>query len=254
MNILSLRGIKGGVGTTTLVANLAAAMRRMGRTVIVVDLCNDNLLRLLFSMPFADTAGWAPRLLAGDCALEAGYRSETGIHLLPFGRIDRQGLDRLNAMINQDPHWLAAMLQPIDLPADSWLLLDCPVQNSALTQQAEALADQRLQVINAEPGCYALLAQQDVMITHNPAAAPNRLLINAFNPQRELDRNLHDLMRLENSDSLAPVVIHQDETLREAFACMQTATDLAPQCQAVQDLQILATWLFAQVVRKHRAA
>ena len=47
MNLVALQGIRGGVGTTSIVAGLALAAREQGARVLAVDLCEDNLLGIM---------------------------------------------------------------------------------------------------------------------------------------------------------------------------------------------------------------
>ena len=48
MSLICFASPKGGVGKTTLAANVADAMRRQGRRVLVMDFDPQNTLRLHF--------------------------------------------------------------------------------------------------------------------------------------------------------------------------------------------------------------
>ncbi|MGL5564712.1 MAG: cellulose synthase operon protein YhjQ/BcsQ, partial [Plesiomonas sp.] len=58
MITVALQGIRGGVGTTSIVAGLALAARRQGARVLAVDLCPDNQLPLHFGRPHDEVCGW----------------------------------------------------------------------------------------------------------------------------------------------------------------------------------------------------
>jgi len=87
MTILGLQGIRGGVGTTSITAALAWSLQLLGESVLVIDACPDNLLRLSFNVEYEDPTGWARSLLDGNEWRDAGMRYTTQLDLLPFGRL-----------------------------------------------------------------------------------------------------------------------------------------------------------------------
>ena len=58
MPLICVSSPKGGVGKTTLVANLAYALARAGNKVLALDLDVQNSLRLHFGVPFSDERGY----------------------------------------------------------------------------------------------------------------------------------------------------------------------------------------------------
>lgn len=55
----SLRGIRGGVGTSATLAALAYALHAMEQKVLVVDMCPENTLGLHFNLDLTPPEGWA---------------------------------------------------------------------------------------------------------------------------------------------------------------------------------------------------
>ena len=53
---LSIQGVRGGVGVTTLVAALGQALRAQGERVLLVECSPDHLLGLHLGVPVAETA------------------------------------------------------------------------------------------------------------------------------------------------------------------------------------------------------
>ena len=86
MNVMTLQGLKGGVGTTTVTANLAAAINAQGLPVLVIDLSPQNSLRLHFSMDINDARGISTQIQAGLPWHEAAYVNENGVTFVPFGQ------------------------------------------------------------------------------------------------------------------------------------------------------------------------
>ncbi len=58
MCIICIASPKGGVGKTTMAANIAYAIQRLGHRVIVIDFDNQNAVRLHFGMPLSDSSGY----------------------------------------------------------------------------------------------------------------------------------------------------------------------------------------------------
>ncbi len=57
MAILGLQGVRGGVGTTSVTAALAWSLQLLGESVLVIDACADNLLRMSFNVDFSREEG-----------------------------------------------------------------------------------------------------------------------------------------------------------------------------------------------------
>ena len=66
MRVVSVVSAKGGVGKTTLAANLASVLGSNGRRVIAVDFDPQNALRLHLGLPIDNFDGIARATLAGD--------------------------------------------------------------------------------------------------------------------------------------------------------------------------------------------
>ena len=164
MNLVALQGIRGGVGTTSIVAGLALAAREQGARVLAVDLCQDNLLGIHLGLPHDDPRGWS-RLAdpAGEWA-SALYRYEEGLDLLPHGGA---------AGVSAGP-WLAA-ITGYDL-----VLLDVPMTG------LPGLPCRRLLVVNADANCH-------VRLYRHRWEADERLLVTQFTSRRALQQDLLDL-------------------------------------------------------------
>ena len=85
---------KGGVGKTTLAANIAHNLSRAGRRVLVMDFDPQNALRLHFGLSIGDQAGWATGLPERPDWHRALRQTGSGVALLPFGVIDLARLRR----------------------------------------------------------------------------------------------------------------------------------------------------------------
>lgn len=87
MAILGLQCLRGGVGTTSITAALAWSLQLLGESVVVIDACPDNMLRLTFNDEIGRDGGWACALLEGKDWRDAGLRYTSHIDVLPFGQL-----------------------------------------------------------------------------------------------------------------------------------------------------------------------
>jgi cellulose synthase operon protein YhjQ len=212
MKILALQGIRGGVGTTSIVAGLALAAWEQGARVLAIDLCPDNLLGLHLGLPQDHARGWS-RL--ADPALE--WRSalsayESGLDLLPHGGQP--------ASLSGD--WLAA-LAGYDL-----VLLDLP------PGPVPAAVSRLLTVVNADANCH-------VRLYRHACAADERLLVTQFTSRRALQQDLLDLW-LAGGQPLLSLRLHRDEAMAEAMAAKQPVGRYAPDSLIAQEIGTLARW------------
>lgn len=212
MNLVALQGIRGGVGTTSIVAGLALAAREQGARVLAVDLCQDNLLGIHLGLPHDDPRGWS-RLAdpAGEWA-SALYRYEEGLDLLPHGGA---------AGVSAGP-WLAA-ITGYDL-----VLLDVPMTG------LPGLRCRRLLVVNADANCH-------VRLYRHRWEADERLLVTQFSSRRALQQDLLDLWQAGGLP-LLNLRLHRDEAMAEAMAAKLPVGRHAPASLIAHELMTLASW------------
>ncbi len=87
--VLGLQGVRGGVGTTSVTAALAWSLQVLGESVLVIDACSDNLLRMSFNVDFTHANGWGRALLDDKDWRDAGLRYTSQLDLLPFGQLTK---------------------------------------------------------------------------------------------------------------------------------------------------------------------
>jgi len=84
MSVVVVASMKGGVGKTTTTANLAFALSRLGRPVLVVDLDPQNSLFLHFGLDGSNRDGLAVAALDGRPWHSPALMSDSGVLCLPY--------------------------------------------------------------------------------------------------------------------------------------------------------------------------
>lgn len=251
MNVIAVAGTCGGVGVTTVAAQLAAGLVAQRRHTIAFDFSPDNALRLHFGMAWDDETGLAPAIITGQPWHETAFRSAGDVDFIPFGKPgDGHTAADLEPSLAAQPRWLASCIEELDMPAETYVICDCPRTDSALRSQALAAADLTLIVATPDALSYAS-ACAAAEAAWEQGAREIAFVLNGFDPTRALDQDVAMLMRTDFSANLAPVVLHRDESLREALASKQSVFDYAPSSRAVYDFSALAMWVVAHMAHPH---
>ncbi|CCV59701.1 cellulose biosynthesis protein BcsQ [Yersinia enterocolitica] len=241
MPVLALQGIRGGIGTTSVIAALAWALQQLDESVLVIDFSPDNLLRLHFNMHFEQSRGWARAEVDGEGWQQGAMRYTEKLDLLPFGQLTQAENEQLSASLQQHPRqWQENLSRLLANASYRWILLDIPAGDSAFTRQALALADQTLILIHADASCHIRLHQQNL-----PASC--HFLLNQFSASSRLQQDLYQLW-LQSLNSLLPIFIHRDEAMAEALAAKQPLGEYSAQSLAAEEMMTLANWCLINAV------
>jgi len=245
MHIIAVVSMKGGVGKTTTVANLAAALRCSGREVLAVDLDPQNALRLHMGDDLRDWYGLVPAAMSEGTLKSAVRRAASGVHYIPYGQVDEQSRLDFEALLAAQLHWLGQQLQRLDIADDGCVLLDTPPGPSVYLRQALLAATMGLVVNLADAASYATLAGCARILANYPAPGGriDYYLFNQYNPASAIARDVLAVTRGDLGERLVPVVLHRDEAAAEALACQQSVLRYDQHAQVSADFQRLAAWL-----------
>ena len=144
---------KGGVGKTTTVANLGAALAACGHSVCLIDLDPQANLTLHFGIEPEQTDSSVYDVMSGNAELSA-VTTKVGEHLwLAPSRIDLAAAEvELVGTVGRE-QVLRDLLVTADLPCEL-VMIDCPPSLGLLTLNALAAADEVL--IPLQPHFFAL--------------------------------------------------------------------------------------------------
>ncbi len=248
MNVVSVMGSRGGVGVTTVTAQLACALASRQQHVIAIDLSHSNSLRLHLGMPLDDPSGMAPQILAGNRWSEAAYRSPGGVDFVPFGKVNRSELHQFTELTEKQSTWFSSCLELLDQPSNVYVLCDCAQAITVFQTQAIEASHMILTVVDCDPISFVKLNLSELIVTSDKVP-DDRLLVNQFDATRDLDRDVVALMRAEFNQQMIPVMIHRDESVREALASKRDIFTYAPSSQAATDYVNLSMWLTEHFAR-----
>lgn len=238
---------KGGVGKTTITANLAAALARQGQRVLVVDLDPQNALRLHFEMPLDDQRGLVTPTLNDSRWRDSVFRSPFDVDCLAYGSCSEAERIRLETTLAQDADFLADELRHIVTDAGGYdhIVIDTPPGPSIYMQRAMQAADLSLLVLLADAASFATIPKMESLAREycgrdRPAMY---YLVNQMDGHKLLKRDVEGLLQQSLKNRMVPVSVHYDSAVEEALACNQPVLEYAGYAAASQDIDRVAQWL-----------
>lgn len=230
-----MRGVRGGVGNSSLLAALGHALHHLGERVLLVDMCPEGLLGLHFNLAIGERSGWARALLDGQEWVDQAWTLQTGFCLMPYGRLEGAEQQQVEQQLCQGPE-LWARRQVVLTKHFDWILFDLPQRLPG--HGNVGLCALQIQVAEADAACHVLLQRTDAVNSY--------LLVNRFDPASLLQRDLLLIWRKLFRGRMLPLAIHRDEAMREALAFKKPVGEHSPASLAAQDALSLATWCLAQ--------
>lgn len=244
MNVLSVVSAKGGVGKSTVAANLSVALHELGHPVLAIDLDPQNGLRFHFSFE----AGAGPGLAHAESSSFESLIEATpsGVALLAYGECDEARRRAFESRLAQDPSWLANRLERLDLPDEAVVVLDTPPGPSAYMTQALTAASFALAVVLPDAGSYVTLPQMRSLFESycigRPGFQDYGFVVNQIDQSRMLSRDVASMLRASFGERVVGR-IHQDQAISEALAFGQSVLQYAPHSEGAQDVRSCAGWI-----------
>ncbi len=247
MTIVAIISPKGGVGKTTVAANLGVALAGSGNSICMIDFDPQNALGLHFGMKPAYTGGIMPQTLSGLRWHDVRSNSVSGVQFFPYGVIAEENRVHIEQMLLSQPDWLRKRLADLGGDNDGLIIIDTPPGPSVYMQQVLTSADVLLVVVQPNAASYAAIPQMELLLKHYCAGReyPPAVfyLVNQMDASKALNRDTLDVLRARLGSRLIPVIIHRDEAVSESLAFQQSVLQYARYAQATEDFQQVAKWL-----------
>lgn len=240
IRILAVVSAKGGVGKSTLAANLAAALQRAGRPVLALDLDPQNALHHHFlSADEQQALGQRGIAHFDQDWREQGMSSAEGVFVLPHGLVEESQRRDFEAQLHNDPQWLARRLSDLQLAEGALVIIDTPPGPSVYLQQALSVANLALVVSLADAASYTALPMIDSLIKTHTAGRKSFVgtsyLINQVDNSRQLSRDITQIMQGLLGQQVIGTV-HRDQSITEALAYNRNVLDYDPQGRGCHDI------------------
>ncbi|MBC8369914.1 MAG: ParA family protein [Planctomycetes bacterium] len=255
MHIISIINQKGGVGKTTSVANIGAAMAKAGHKVLLVDLDPQAHLSISFDrMPEPGDPSVYSLLMGQHSFSDLMQPTQTdGLFIAPTN-LDLTGAEsELAAEIGREGI-LNLALHKLSKTSDcpDVVLLDCPPSLGTLSLNALVASHSVIVPLQAEFFALQGMAQlldvlERVKQRLNPKLELTGILVGMFSKQRNLSREV--LQELENhfGEIVFPTQVRVNVRLAEAPSHGQTIFEYAPDSTAAEQFSEIASELAKRI-------
>jgi chromosome partitioning protein len=243
--IIAVANQKGGVGKTTTVMNLGAALAERGAQVLVIDLDPQSNSTSGLGIDPSRARLTVYHLLSGEASIDevATATSVPGLHVVPSqvalagAEIELVGESDREARLRRA---LSALTGGF-----GYVLIDCPPSLGLLTLNALAAADQALVPLQAEYFALEGLAHllytlQLVRMNLNPKLDLAGILITQFDARTTLSWDVLNEVRRAYPDKLYQTLIPRNVRVSEASSHGQPVTIYDPTCRGAQAFRQLA--------------
>ena len=248
MSIIGVVSMKGGVGKTSITANLAAAMAAvLGRgRVSVVDLDPQNSTHWHFGLDGRSSSGVCMQSISGVPWARSFIPSDYGVSCMPYGEVSESDRETFEDLLAAEPNWVGLQLQRAGLGDDSVVFVDTPPGPSVYLRQVFECADLVLIVLLADAGSYATVPAMESWLREMKSLSSQpkcMYVLNQVDRTDPLNRDVTALLQKHLGARLIPIHIHRDEAVGEALAFRQPVMTYGPHGQASHDLARLAKWV-----------
>lgn len=251
MKRIIITGLRGGVGATTISANLIQALVQLEESVHAIDTRSENLMSLHFALDFSVKDGWPKRLLSGESWKKAAYISNHNLSFVPYGLLTVDELKTIKQEVASLSHGLLNVFPSQPEIENEWQLMLLPSVNELDDIHTALLdsADMVLCVINADIQNYTYSQQNASFHCFNQRHHPY-FIINGYQPLSENSVDLSLVFKQELAEQCLPMLLHHDISVPDACSQLSNVVKYAPHSQISKGINELAFWLLAHFAAK----
>jgi chromosome partitioning protein len=250
-HIIAFANHKGGVGKTTSVANIGAALNQKGQRVLLVDLDAQQNLTSCF-LPDEKVEALEVSVydaLVGKAPLPV-IPLKDGLSIVPSGiELARAEIDLSQKLAREQ--LLKRLLKPMAEEYD-FILLDCPPSLGIITTNALTAAEALYIPLTAEAlpmkGLQMLEAVvEEVKDSINPTLSLSGVFITRYNTRKSLNQIVLETIERKYGSVVFSTKIRENVAVAEAPLTQQPICDYSPKSKGAEDyenltMEILNRW------------
>lgn len=246
MKIISIVSPKGGVGKTTISANISVGLTKLGYSVVALDLDSQNALQSHFFINKAITAGIVSASIEEKSWHDIMQSTPLGVDLLPHGKVTEETIQQFEDILRLQPLWILDNLQKMNLNRDTIVVIDTPPGSTHNLRQALRAADLVIGVTFADAGSYTALPQLQFFIDDyckgRAGFIDYGLIINQVDQTKQLSKDINLVINSIFSDRIIGQ-IHKDEAVSESLAYGESIFEYSPYSEAAHEIMKCCYWI-----------
>lgn len=245
--IIAVLNFKGGVGKTTTAVNLADALHRQKKKVLLVDIDSQRNATIILDhdkdvdatvyTALTDVAMHKP-----DAGLDIYEHSPNFDFVAGDIRLKDIGVVLAGTMAKE-----MILRRLLEMPAKAYdyIIIDCPPNAGVMTVNAMVAADSLLIPVDSQPMALDGLADittiyNEVRSTFNPSLTILGYLITRYRQQYSSSKAVLRFLQDRQAKLLLNTRIRENTTLGQAPGQRQTIFEYSPDCTGAADYQQLA--------------
>ena len=238
MPLITVYSPKGGVGKTTITANLCYSFASIGMKVLAIDFDVQNSLRLHFGVPLTDTHGYVAKSEESSIWSEHALSYKNNIFVLPYGQVTENQRQQFEYRLQHDELFLNRGLQALLNHPGLMIVADLPTGPSAAYKALTSISDLCLVPLLADTASMALLPSAENEIQTNNSVK-QYFLLNQADYKKKVSRDVISFMENRLDDKLLGL-IHRDESVVEANASQKAISEFNPASAAAFDIEVIS--------------
>jgi cellulose synthase operon protein YhjQ len=250
MPLICFASPKGGVGKTTLAANVAGFIARSGARVIALDLDPQNALRLHFGVPLNEQGGLTAHLAQQPNWQSAVRPTGSGVHLLAYGATDMPRAMQLSVQVAQTPTLLSGPVSEMLSDPSVWLVADTAPGPSPMLAALLPLTDLLVSVLLVDATSVSLIPTLESGSAYGSTGGGQQtnqgVVLNQLDTRTRLGRPIAEAA-IQHLGKRLLGIVYRDEHVAEAVAAQKLVTDYAPAAKAAQDIAAVGREVMARL-------